>query len=390
MQCDLVKGDAHVLFQHPSKVGNHAKHANGTRDGGFVGEDSVCCTADVVPTRSRQVAHAHHKRFARFFEQHRFPPNDITRKCTASRRVHPQHHRFNIVRFSRLFQGSGNGFRANGRSITFSAFDGADGIDDGHVAAQLVDVFVFLVVIPFFQSGGQQIHPSQEALGQGVFPQRNHGGLFALQLFLQQGNQLVFVEQAIHETCIDCILRSANRQTVGEVIEGAWCQIPGRLDVRAHVSPKSLQQGCQLLLVGLTEIFPQVGFNSALVFVVWAANNGDVDAKLFEHSWVEHALAPQPVQKHASLGMQVHFVGRRIEMQGPLAHGLRPRHNELVAVSKDLETRAKVFHHGRHHSDVSHVEQDPLDLIVASRTFEGVEDLVQPHLHVGLQASHSE
>ena len=85
--------------------------------------------------------------------------------------------------------------------------------------------------------------------------------------------------------------------------------------------------------------------------------------------------------------MQVHFVGGRIEVQRSLAHGLAPSHDELAAVAQHVKPRTQVLHHAGHDADVVHVEQHALNLLVARRAFEGVQHLVQAHLHVGLQSS---
>ena len=106
----FVERDAGVLLQHASQVRNHPKHPNGPRDGGRVGVNAVCGATDVVPARSREVAHADHKGLAGLLEQHRFTPNHVARQRAAAWGIHTQHHRLHVVGLTRLTQRLGCGF----------------------------------------------------------------------------------------------------------------------------------------------------------------------------------------------------------------------------------------------------------------------------------------
>ena len=183
---------------------------------------------------------------------------------------------------------------------------------------------------------------------------------------------------------------AANGKAVGEVVKGAFFQVSSGLHVGAHVPPKPFQQRGKLLAVGRAEVFAEEGLDCTLVGVVGTTNHGDVDAELLKHARVEHALAAEAVEGHPTLGVQVHFIRRRIEVQRALTHVLRPRHDELVAVLQNLQSRSKIFHHGRHDRDVGDVEQDTFDLVILRSALKGVQNLVEPHLHVGFQPAQTE
>ena len=182
-------------------------------------------------------------------------------------------------------------------------------------------------------------------------------------------------------------MRAANGEAVGEVVEGAFFQVSGRLHIGRHVPPEPFEQRSELLAVGLAEVFPEVRLHGTLVLVVGSSNHRDVDAELLEHAWVEHALAAKAVQGHAALGVQVHLVRGSVEVQRALAHGFRPRHDELVAVLQNFQPRAEILHHGWHDRNVGHVEQNAFDLIVLCGALKSVQDLVEAHLHVGFQST---
>ena len=268
-----------------------------------------------------------------------------------------------------------------------SAFNRPHCINDSHVASKVVAVLVLFFRFHFLQHLGQRVHAAQEPLLQRVLAEGDEGRLFAVQFFFQERGQFVFIQQAVHQLGVHGVLRASYRQVVGECIQRARLQASSTFHVRGHVLPKARKQSPGLFLVGVAEILAQEGFHRALVFVSRATHHGDVDAQLFEHAWVEHALAAEAVEGHPTLGVQVHLICRGIEVKCTLAHALAPGHNELAAVLKDGQSGAQVFHHAGHHGHVGHVEQHTLDLVVARSAVKRVQNLVQAQLHAGLQAT---
>ena len=174
---------------------------------------------------------------------------------------------------------------------------------------------------------------------------------------------------------------------VRQIIQRPLFQVTGHLHVLGHVPPKPLKQRRDLLPIRLTEILAKERLDGALVLVVGAPDDGHVDPELFKHSGVEHALAPQSTQEHASLRMQVHFIRSRVEVQSPLAHGLAPCHHKFAAVLEDFQPLAQIFHHAGHDCDVVDVEENTLNLVISRGSLESIKDLIQTHLHVGLKPS---
>ena len=269
-----------------------------------------------------------------------------------------------------------------------SAFNGTNGIDHGHIAPKFLPLlFVILLIFCALQDLGQGVHATQKALFQGVLSERNEFWRFPFQFLSEHSGQFIFVQEAIDQPRLQCVLRSANGQVIGQVVKCAFRQPTRSLHILGHVLPETFEQCHGLFAVFCAESLSEKRFHCTLVLVVGATDHGDTDAQLLQHSGVEHALGPKAAQRHASLRVQVHLVRRRIEMQSPLAHGLAPCHDKLSAVLQNAQSGPQILHHAWHDGDIGHIQQHTIDLIITCRAVKCVQNLVQAHLHIGLQTS---
>ena len=149
-------------------------------------------------------------------------------------------------------------------------------------------------------------------------------------LFEEHGVEFVLVQESIHEPQGQGIGRGAHGQRIDLAVELGHGLVAGRSNVSPHAGPEVLQEGHVLLSVGLGQALPEEGLHRALVLVVRSADDGHLDADLFQHAFVEHRLHAHTAHVDAAFRMQVDLIGDRAEPIGALGVDLAPCDNPFA------------------------------------------------------------